>query len=191
VIGACLGWGLDNNFTRHASLADPIQIAAVKGLAAAPVTLTLAYLSGAPIPSWSTIAAAVVVGFFGYGVSLALFVLALRHLGTGRTGAYFSTAPFIGAAAAIPLLGEAVSLRLVAAGALIAFGVWLHLTERHRHSHAHAVLEHSHVHRHDETHHHHGHDGTEPHTHVHVHEPVVHTHAHTPDAHHPHTHDKG
>lgn len=190
VLGACLGWGIDNNLTRKASLADPIQIAALKGLVAAPVTLALAYAAGADVPEWRTILFAAVVGFFGYGVSLSLFVLALRHLGTARTGAYFSTAPFIGAVAAIPLLGEAVTPHPAVAGALIGVGVWLHLTERHQHTHAHARLQHSHAHRHDDAHHRHEHGlGVgEPHSHEHVHQPLEHTHAHAPDSHHPHTH---
>ena len=36
------------------------------------------------------------IGLLGYGFSLVMFVVALRGLGTARTGAYFSTAPFIG-----------------------------------------------------------------------------------------------
>ncbi|HET9149139.1 MAG TPA: EamA family transporter, partial [Alphaproteobacteria bacterium] len=131
---------------------------------------------------------AAAVGFFGYGVSLVLFILSLRHLGTARTGAYFSTAPFIGSIVAIPLLGETPSLRLAAAGALMGAGVWLHLSERHEHRHRHTRFEHSHGHIHDE-HHRHGHDEvTEPHTHAHVHESITHAHPHAPDSHHRHPH---
>ncbi|MND07304.1 hypothetical protein D3C83_291930 [compost metagenome] len=45
-------------------------------------------------PGWL---AAGLLGFLGYGISLTLFIVALRHLGTARTGAYFSVAPFFGA----------------------------------------------------------------------------------------------
>ncbi len=123
------------------------------------------------------------------GVSLVLFVLALRHLGTARTGAYFSMAPFIGAAIAIPLLHEALTTQLLGAGALMAFGLWMHLSERRDHEHSHDVLEHAHAHLHDE-HHHHGHDGPvlEPHSHWHRHEPMRHRHTHYPDLHHRHGH---
>jgi drug/metabolite transporter (DMT)-like permease len=189
IIAACIAWGIDNNLTRKVALADPVEIAMLKGLVAAPVTLTLAFLSGAELPPLPTAALAAVVGFFGYGVSLVLFVLALRHLGTARTGAYFSTAPFIGAIAAIPLLGEAPSPQLVIAGALMGTGIWLHLSERHEHRHRHTRFEHSHGHTHD-AHHQHGHDTqTGPHTHPHVHEPVTHAHPHAPDSHHRHGHD--
>lgn len=188
IVGACLAWGIDNKLTRKVALADPVEIAMLKGLVAAPVTLMLAFLSGAEFPPPSTTVLAAAVGFFGYGVSLVLFILSLRHLGTARTGAYFSTAPFIGSIVAIPLLGETPSLRLAAAGALMGAGVWLHLSERHEHRHRHTRFEHSHGHIHDE-HHRHGHDEvTEPHTHAHVHESITHAHPHAPDSHHRHPH---
>jgi hypothetical protein len=135
---------------------------------------------------------AALVGFLGYGTSLVLFVLALRHLGTSRTGAYFSTAPFIGAIVAVTALGEHVTPNLAVAAALMAFGVWLHLTERHEHEHRHEALEHEHMHRHDE-HHQHAHPPgvtvTEPHTHRHVHTALRHRHPHYPDLHHRHEHE--
>jgi hypothetical protein len=131
------------------------------------------------------------VGFFGYGVSLALFIVALRHLGTARTGAYFSVAPFFGAALAIALLGEVTTLLFWAAAALMALGVWLHVSERHEHPHVHEPMEHTHPHVHDE-HHRHAHedgaDASAPHTHRHRHERLVHSHPHYPDLQHRHRH---
>jgi drug/metabolite transporter (DMT)-like permease len=106
IVLACIAWGIDNNLTRKLSAADPLQIAMIKGLAAGAVNLALALARGAPLPGDTPLAAAAAVGFLGYGVSLMLFVLGLRHLGAARTGAYFSTAPFIGAALALPLFGE-------------------------------------------------------------------------------------
>jgi drug/metabolite transporter (DMT)-like permease len=191
VAGACVCWALDNNLTRRVSAGDPVFIAATKGLVAGITNIALALALGArlPAPAWS--AAAMGVGFLGYGVSLALFVLALRGLGAARTGAYFSTAPFVGAAIAILAFGEPVSWPFGAAAALMAVGVWLHLTEVHEHEHAHERLTHSHAHRHD-VHHQHEHayewDGREPHTHEHTHEPLVHRHPHYPDIHHRHGH---
>ncbi len=191
VLGACLAWAIDNNLTRKVSLADAGYIAMVKGLVAGAANFALALAAGAALPPPSAALGALVVGFFSYGVSLALFVLALRHLGTARTGAYFSVAPFAGALIALPLLGEAPTLQLAAAGALMAAGVWLHLTERHVHWHVHEPLEHAHVHVHDE-HHRHEHDEPVPpgtrHSHPHRHEPLAHAHPHYPDAHHRHDH---
>ena len=190
VLGACLAWALDNNLTRKVSLVDASWIAAVKGLTAGGINLGLAFGMGAVLPRWPVLAAAGLVGFLAYGVSLAWYVIGLRHLGTARTGAYFSIAPFLGALLAVAL-GEPVTAPLVAAGALMAVGVWLHLTEQHRHEHTHDALEHEHMHVHD-AHHQHPHDppvapGTR-HSHPHRHERLTHTHAHFPDAHHRHAH---
>jgi drug/metabolite transporter (DMT)-like permease len=192
IVGACIAWGLDNNLTRKVSLADPLQIVMLKGLIAGPFNLFLGFLLGAAWPGMSATLLAGVVGFLGYGVSLALFVIALRGLGTARTGAYFSTAPFIGSVAAVLALGEPVTLQLVIAGALMALGVWLHLTEHHEHEHVHEAMSHAHPHVHDE-HHRHAHGPLdppgEPHTHAHEHKPMRHAHPHVPDMHHTHRHE--
>lgn len=189
IAGACIAWGIDNNLTRKISAADPVLIAMVKGLVAGTVNVALAFASGAALPPVWTVLAIAVVGLFGIGVSLVLFVRALRHLGTARTGAYYSLAPFIGAVLAILLLSEPLSLRLLAAAALMGIGLYLHLTERHSHEHFHGAIEHEHSHVHDE-HHQHEHDGpvTEPHSHWHRHKPMRHTHVHYPDLHHQHRH---
>jgi drug/metabolite transporter (DMT)-like permease len=190
VLGACLAWGIDNNLTRKVSLTDATWIAAVKGWVAGSVNLLLASALGAPWPAWPPLLGAMMVGLLAYGVSLVLFVIGLRHLGTARTGAYFSVAPFLGALLAV-VLGEPITAPLLLAGALMALGVWLHLTERHEHAHTHEALEHEHAHEHD-THHQHPHDERVPtgakHRHWHRHEPLAHNHAHFPDAHHRHRH---
>jgi drug/metabolite transporter (DMT)-like permease len=191
IAGACLAWGLDNNLTRKVALADPLQIVELKGLVAGPVNLASGLAIASAVPGASILALAGIVGFLGYGVSLALFVAALRHLGTARTAAYFSTAPFIGAVAAVVFLSEPVTLQLAVAGVLMAAGVWLHLTEQHDHEHVHEPIEHSHPHVHDLHHQHaHGPDDPpgEPHTHWHRHERLVHKHPHVPDMHHTHGH---
>jgi hypothetical protein len=173
------------------SLADPLQIVELKGLIAGPVNLALGLVAGGQLPALSVASLAGLVGFLGYGVSLVLFVYALRHLGTARTGAYFSTAPFLGAIAALVLLREPLTVQLVAAGLLMAVGVWLHLTEHHEHEHVHEPMEHTHPHVHDAHHQHeHGPDDPpgEPHTHAHRHECLKHAHPHLPDMHHQHKH---
>ncbi len=191
IAGACVAWGIDNNLTRGLSAADPLEIAMIKGLAAGSVNVALALFHGAQLPDAAALGGGAVIGFFGYGVSLVLFMLGLRHLGTARTGAYFSTAPFIGAALAVAMFHEPVTARLIAAGVLMAVGLYLHLTERHEHAHAHDAVAHEHRHVHD-AHHQHGHeDGDpagEPHAHLHRHAPLVHSHAHMPDIHHRHDH---
>ena len=124
-----------------------------------------------------------------------LFVLGLREIDAARTGAYFSTAPFVGAIASLILWREPLTPWLVLGGACMAVGVWLHVTERHEHAHVHEAMDHEHAHVHDE-HHRHAHRPGDPpvtdpvpHTHRHHHAPLVHTHPHYPDIHHRHPHD--
>lgn len=191
IVGACLCWAIDNNLTRKVSANDAMVIACLKGLIAGPVNLAIAFATGAALPAAGIVGAAMLTGLAGYGVSLVLFVVALRHLGTARTGAYFSVAPLFGVALSLVLWPELPSVSFWFAAALMALGVWLHVRERHEHEHSHDFLEHTHRHRHDE-HHRHEHDfpyaGDEPHTHPHVHLPITHSHAHFPDIHHRHQH---
>ncbi|BDI21269.1 membrane protein [Herbiconiux sp. L3-i23] len=192
ILGACLSWGLDNNLTRKLALTDATWLAAVKGGVAGPVNLVLAFGLGAQLPGALAIGASMGIGLVSYGVSLVLFIVAMRHVGTARAGAYYSIAPFFGAVLALAL-GEPLTWSVVVAGVLMGLGVWLHLTERHEHEHTHDAITHDHWHTHDE-HHQHDHDaGTEAtvigwHRHVHTHQPITHTHEHYPDAHHRHRH---
>jgi drug/metabolite transporter (DMT)-like permease len=190
VLAACLAWAIDNNLTRKVALNDAMWIASVKGLVAGSVNLGLAFVVGSALPSWPLLAGALALGFLAYGVSLTLFVVSLRHLGTARTGAYFSVAPFFGTLLAVLWLGEPTDAKLLAAGALMGFGVWLHLSERHEHLHTHEPQVHEHEHEHD-LHHVHEHPpgvGEGRHSHAHRHEPTAHRHGHFPDEHHRHGH---
>jgi drug/metabolite transporter (DMT)-like permease len=191
VVAACFCWGLDNNFTRHVASADALFVASAKGVVAGTTNLVLALCLGAAFPPPGTAAAAMLVGWFGYGISLVLFVVALRGLGSARTGAYFATAPFIGALVAVATLHEPVAASYWLAAAAMAAGVWLHVSERHDHLHTHDGLAHRHEHVHD-IHHRHHHDfpwdGSEPHSHEHTHEALTHSHPHFPDLHHRHRH---
>ncbi len=191
VAAACLCWAIDNNLTRKVSASDALFIAGSKGLIAGTVNTGLALWLGAALPPPLTLLSTAAVGLLGYGLSLVLFVLALRGLGSARTGAYFSTAPFIGAALALSLLGETATPAFWLAGGFMALGVWLHLTEQHEHRHTHEPLSHAHHHSHD-AHHQHEHDfawdGQAPHAHWHTHAAVSHKHPHFPDIHHRHPH---
>jgi drug/metabolite transporter (DMT)-like permease len=191
IAGACLAWALDNNLTRKVALNDVTQIAMLKGLAAGAANVAIAAALGRSAPGAASMWAAAALGLGGYGLSLVLFVLALRHLGTARTGAYFSIAPFVGALLAVVLYGEPLTFQLVSAGILMSIGLWLHLSERHDHEHTHAQLTHNHLHVHDAHHQHEhaaGQRGTEPHVHSHRHGPLRHAHPHYPDEHHRHEH---
>ena len=192
ILAACFAWGVDNNLTRKVSLTDATWITSAKGLVAGTTNLVLAWLIGASLPAWKFIGGAMIVGFFAYGISLTLFVLGLRHLGTARSGAYFAVAPFFGAVFAVLVLHEAVTPTLLIAGGLMAWGVWLHVTEDHNHTHEHAYLAHEHEHNHYDGHHDHDHNppvATDTkHAHWHEHPILQHSHSHFPDAHHQHSH---
>jgi drug/metabolite transporter (DMT)-like permease len=194
VAAACLGWAIDNNLLQRVSAGDALQIASLKGLVAGSVNLTLGLLLGQHIPDLSAIGMAALVGLIGYGVSLVLYVIALRALGTARTGAYYAAAPFIGAGLSVVLLGESLSPQLLVAGVLMGIGLWLHLTEQHGHDHDHHEMAHTHPHVHD-AHHQHDHDSgadeRDGHSHAHEHLPLLHRHPHYPDLHHRHEHAEG
>lgn len=193
IVGACLCWAVDNNLTRKVSSNDAMLIAGMKGLLAGISNTGLAIVAGAALPSVTALSATLIVGFLGYGLSLTLFVMALRTLGTARTGAYFSIAPLFGVAISLMLWPDMPGSRFWIAAGLMAVGVWLHIRERHEHEHTHEPLQHSHRHMHDE-HHQHSHDfawdGKEPHTHPHRHGVLTHSHPHYPDIHHRHRHGR-
>jgi drug/metabolite transporter (DMT)-like permease len=188
IAAACLCWGVDNNLTQRISAADPVRIASLKGLAAGTVNTVLAFSLGHYTPlMWPALA----LGFVSYGLSLVLYIRALREMGTARAGNYFSVAPFVGAILGVLLWRDPVTLALSAAGALMGVGVWLNMTETHEHVHIHEPMTHEHLHTHD-IHHQHEHLPTdppgEPHTHPHRHERLEHSHPHYPDIHHRHQH---
>ncbi|MBH2019906.1 MAG: EamA family transporter [Burkholderiales bacterium] len=191
IAGACLCWALDNNLTRKVSANDALLLACLKGLLAGTANTAIALFNGAVLPAGLALGYAGIVGFLGYGLSLSLFVVALRTLGSARTGAYFSVAPLFGVLISLAIWPDAPGLLFWLSAALMGFGVWLHLSERHAHEHRHEPLRHSHVHRHD-AHHRHVHDPAQdenaPHAHEHQHEALAHSHAHYPDIHHRHPH---
>lgn len=193
VVAACLCWAVDNNLTRKVSTHDAMLIACLKGGVAGACNTVLALAAGAQLPAMHAVGVSLLVGFVGYGLSLVLFVLGLRTLGTARTGAYFSVAPLFGVLVSLSLWPDMPAPRFWVAAALMGVGVWLHLRERHEHEHTHEPIEHAHRHRHDE-HHRHAHDfawdGKEPHAHVHRHEVLTHKHPHYPDIHHRHGHGR-
>jgi drug/metabolite transporter (DMT)-like permease len=189
VAGACGAWALDNNLGQRLALRDPLAVTRVKALVAGSVNLGLGLALGDRLPGIPALAGTLATGLLGYGMSIVLHLLAMRHLGTARQAAYFATAPFVGAVAAVPILGERLSAVELGAGGLMAAGAFLLLRARHHHRHLHEPLEHDHAHVH-EGHHQHGHQGsvTEPHSHPHRHAPLAHDHPHLPDAHHRHPH---
>jgi drug/metabolite transporter (DMT)-like permease len=193
VVAACALWGLDNNLSRHISGKNPVTIAAAKGMVGGTCSLVMAMLLRNPLPPLPACLLAMTLGLFSYGVSIVLFIYALRGLGAARTGALFATAPFIGTALSLAMFRDRPNLQFLMAIPLMLIGAVLLLAERHAHRHAHVPLEHDHRHRHDDDHHRHEHrpePAAAEHAHQHVHEPANHEHPHTPDEHHRHEHPR-
>ncbi len=190
ILSACVLWGLDNNLTRHVSSRDPLTIVAIKGLGAGIFSLGFGLVLGEGFPSLSTAIAAMLLGAICYGLSIVLFILAMRELGAARTGALFASAPFIGALISIPLFHETPGLQTFLAGFLLLTGTLILLREDHQHSHKHKEELHSHSHTHDAHHQHHEEDIPGWHSHFHSHAGVEHSHPHMPDLHHRHAHSQ-
>jgi drug/metabolite transporter (DMT)-like permease len=177
--------------TQRLSLKDPFQVVRIKTLAAGTFNAALALALGAAVPDAPIVALALGLGVLSYGISVVLDAYALRLHGAAREAAYFATAPFVGAAAAVPIRGEQLGVAELGAMGLMALGVVLLMRERHTHEHIHEPIEHEHLHVHDE-HHQHEHapnePSAEPHAHPHRHLRLIHDHPHVPDLHHRHKH---
>lgn len=190
VLMACILWGIDNNFTRNISAKDPLIIVTIKGIGAGCVSMILAILAGSNFPGPKIIFGAMLLGFFSYGLSIVLFIFAMRNLGASRTSAFFGTAPFVGTLLSFILFRELPNTLFYYALPIMIAGAILILGEEHGHKHVHKGSEHEHRHRHDDEHHTHAHEDTGDleHSHVHIHEVIEHSHSHTPDTHHRHGH---
>jgi len=195
ILLACFFWGLDNNLTRHISGKDPVMIVGVKGIVAGSFSLILALALGRPLPDIGFAGLAMLLGALSYGLSIQLFILAMRNLGAARTSTLYSVAPFVGVILSFILLREVPSLFFWLALPLMILGAWLMVSERHAHSHQHVPMVHTHAHTHPgDPHHQHTHAGVEDsaeqftHAHEHEHTAFTHDHPHAPDLHHWHEH---
>ncbi len=190
VAGATIGWALDNTLTRPLAEREPLAVVAAKGALGAGFTTAAAMIAGEPAPGARAIVVLLACGATGYGLSLRLYLLAQRRIGTARTGSVFALAPFVGAALAFVLGDRGAGPWTAISAVLFGFGVYLHLTERHGHHHVHESTDHDHPHRHDDGHHDHVHDPAVvgEHVHPHTHVGFAHDHDHAPDIHHGHGH---
>jgi len=193
VLSACILWGIDNNFTRNVSSKDPLSIVIIKGLSAGTFSLILSLILGFPLPSFKFIFLAMVLGYFSYGLSIVLFIRAMRELGSARTSALFGTAPFVGVALSLLLFRENQGTLFLLSLPIMIMGAVFLLKENHEHLHKHDTTEHEHRHNHSDSHHTHGHSDDEIpkngyHSHVHKHDFLSHEHQHTPDIYHRHAH---
>ncbi len=190
IVGACVFWAMDNNLTRDIEDLPPSLLAGVKGISAGLFNILLALSLNQTSGDIRGLAGSFITGMFSYGISLVLFVYALRKIGTSRTTTYFAAGPFIGMLGSVVCLGERPPLLHWFAGSVMLLGIYALYHEHHEHEHTHEPQTHGHLHVHEE-HHQHEHDGTEgpePHDHSHKHERLRHSHHHLPDTHHRHRH---
>jgi len=179
VLSACVLWGIDNNFTRNVSAKDPLSIVIIKGLSAGTFSLILSVVLGFPLPSLKLVLLAMVLGYFSYGLSIVLFIRAMRDLGAARTSTLFGTAPFVGVAFSLLLFRESQGMIFLFSLPIMIIGAFFLLKEDHEHLHKHNITEHEHRHNHNDAHHTHHHPDNEIpkngyHSHVHEHEVIIH-----------------
>jgi drug/metabolite transporter (DMT)-like permease len=188
IAGACLCWAIDNSSTAAIDQISPSHITLAKGVIAGGTNLIIG-LSMTGVPSTGPIVAALVIGGFGYGASITLWIAGARDLGAARGQLIFATAPFIGALVAWTVLGDEITARQLLAFLIAASGVAFVLGSDHEHEHEHRPTQHTHDHLHDRHHAHHA-EPVPPqrHTHLHEHTSFVHRHPHLPDLHHRHDH---
>jgi len=191
VLLACLCWGVDNHLTALIDGISPSQSTFWKGLVAGTVNLAIGCsldpLSARPIQ----LLAALFVGAWAYGASIALYIASAQSIGATRAQIVFASAPFFGVVFSVLLLEEPLGLFHLGSAVLFIAGVALLTLERHEHAHVHPALEHDHAHRHDDGHHDHEHPDRPRsawHAHRHPHRTKEHSHPHWPDLHHRHTH---
>ncbi len=191
ILAACVLWGVDNNITSTISAKDPLTIVTIKSLGAGTFSVILALVLRNDIPSPGIIITTMVVGYFTYGLSIVLFILAMRGLGAARASTLFGTGPFVGAILSFFVFKSIPDLRFILALPLMIAGAAILLGEKHSHKHVHSAITHEHRHTHDDAHHQHLHsesDPEQPHSHMHLHDDVLHDHRHSPDMHHRHDH---
>lgn len=190
VLLACICWGLENNCTRMLSLKNPVHIVVLKGFGSGLGALGIAFILGESSAAVPYVIAALVLGFFAYGLSIFFYIRAQRELGAARTSAYYAVAPFIGVGLSFLIFGQDFTPMFFIALVIMIAGSYYAAVEKHKHLHTHCRAEHEHRHSHSDDHHTHTHSdfAKGEHSHPHVHEETVHSHTHTPDMHHNHSH---
>jgi len=186
VLLACLCWGFENNCTRMLSVKNPMEIVVVKGFGAGFGALVIASFVQGLETNLQSVIAALVLGFFAYGLSIYFYVLAQRYLGAAKTSAFYAFAPFIGAGISFAVFRTELTPLYAVAALVMVIGAFFAARGGHRHFHYHAAVTHDHLHSHDDGHHTHVHNPpvTGEHSHVHTHEPVKHSHPHEAGVHH-------
>ena len=177
VLLATVCWGFENNCTRNISSKSTYEIVVLKGVFSGLAALAIALIRGERLPGIGYIAAAMLLGFVAYGLSIFLYVRAQNTLGAAKTSAYYAVAPFVGAFLSFLFLRERLSWMFLCALAVMIAGSVLVVTDT-------LIRHHDHLHHHTFVH---THDG---YTHRHT---VTHSHAHNhyaTDSRHGHRHSQ-
>ena len=177
VLLATVCWGFENNCTRNISSKDTYEIVVLKGIFSGLGALVIAWIKGEQAPQIQYIAAAMLLGFVAYGLSIFLYVRAQNTLGAAKISAYYAVAPFVGAFLSFAFLRERLSWMYLCALVVMIAGSALVVADT-------LIRHHAHLHQHTFTH---THDGS---THTHT---VVHAHGHnhyTTDDRHGHRHSQ-
>ena len=127
VLAACFSWSIDNNLSRFLSVKkDIVLITALKCLLGGTALLATAWLLQVVIyVPMKAVLYLVLTGALSIGVSVLLFLFALREIGAMKTGILFATSSLFGALTAFLVLKENFTLVQLAAAALMLTGVWL------------------------------------------------------------------
>lgn len=190
VLLASICWGMENNCTSKLSVKDPLQVVIIKGFGSGIGSLIIALALGEKVSNISYTIAALILGFFAYGLSIFFYIYAQRDLGAAKTSAYYAISPFIGVGLSLTIFNEIPTTSFIIALSIMIIGMYFASTEGHRHRHHHIAITHDHFHSHDDGQHNHIHDKTVKgnHTHIHTHEEYTHSHKHSLDIHHSHAH---
>lgn len=166
VLAATVCWGFENNCTRCISSKSTYEIVVLKGLFSGAGAMAIAFIKGETLPPLAFVAAALLLGFVAYGLSIFLYVRVQNVLGAAKTSAYYAVAPFVGALLSYVFLREDLSWMYLAALIVMVAGTILVVRDtlvRHR----------IHQHKHTFTHTHDGSTHTHTVTHSHGHDHVV------------------
>lgn len=155
VLAATVCWGFENNCTRCISSKSTYEIVVLKGLFSGAGAMAIAFIKGETLPPLAFVAAALLLGFVAYGLSIFLYVRVQNVLGAAKTSAYYAVAPFVGALLSYVFLREDLSWMYLAALIVMVAGTILVVKDT-------LVSHHIHQHQHTFTH---THDGS---THTHT-----------------------
>ncbi len=127
VLLATICWGLENNCTRMLSSKDPLQVVIIKGIGSGLGSLLIVFLTKTNFPEMKYILAALILGFFSYGISIFMYVRAQRDLGAARTSAFYAVGPFIGVLMSLVIFREIPDPSFFIAMAIMALGAYFAL----------------------------------------------------------------